>query len=253
MRRIGILLIILISGCISIPEIPVPNISSIINTSNISQSQSPDLLSPSGNTIFLVADSIPGFDYAGISSIRITLKDLELFNGSWTNISDSKTTYDLVKLENGGRPHLYAQNNIHPGLYTKLKLRISDVVVTRNGVDYSAILPSREFVIGTPITIKEKKNMEILLDFILYDTTVEGTKLVKAIHVSEGGVVFTPIVDLTILENAGVVILPNKSAIIQNATSTPKQRFGMNHIGEVGLDKRVIGNLNVVNGNILSS
>lgn len=104
----------------------------------------------------------------GISKILVTTKDIQVHkanaaNDSWITVVSAEKTFDLVAIQ--GAELSLGQETLSPGTYTQIRLDVTKVVVTKDGKDITAKLPSDKLKIVTPFEIKTGEKTILTLDF----------------------------------------------------------------------------------------
>jgi putative lipoprotein len=104
----------------------------------------------------------------GISKILVTAKDIQVHkadaaNDSWITVVSVEKTFDLVAIQ--GAELSLGQENLSPGTYTQIRFDVTKVVVTKDGKDITAKLPSDKLKVVTPFEIKTGEKTILTLDF----------------------------------------------------------------------------------------
>ncbi|MEM3030349.1 MAG: DUF4382 domain-containing protein [Candidatus Micrarchaeia archaeon] len=173
---------------------------------------------PQGTFYLLVTDK--KFDFQGVSSVRITVSEAKIFSPQqgWLTVSSLKQTIDLMQLANSNA--LLAQAVVPPGNYSHARLLIERAVVTANGVEKEAVLPSHELKIALLIQVEQNLSSTLLLDFDLN----------RSLHSAGDKIVFAPVVKAD--SRAGAVVSTQTGAV-QGGRFVSSDIFGMNERGEV--------------------
>ncbi len=177
-----------------------------------------------------------------VSSVMITVNKIEVHNQAqgWVTVSNETKQYDLLALKQSGATSLLAQANITAGTYDQVRLTVSNVVVTDNGVQKVAKLPSGELkIIGTTI-VNTNATSTAVFDFMTD----------KSLHVTgNGGFVFTPVINMETKSNADVTVDPSNAMHINAGHVDASVNEGMDVNGEMKANFILSGStkLDVVN------
>ena len=104
----------------------------------------------------------------GISKILVTAKDIQVHKAgaaedSWITVVSAEKTFDLVAIQ--GAELSLGEETLSPGIYTQVRLDVTKVVVTKDGKDITAKLPSDKLKVVTPFEIKAGEKTILTLDF----------------------------------------------------------------------------------------
>ena len=105
---------------------------------------------------------------AGVSSILVTAGNIQIHkadaaNDTWVTVVSQENTFDLVAIQ--GAEVFLGSGNVSSGNYTQIRLDVTKVIVTMNGVNITAKLPSDVLkVIGT-WEVKADQKTILTLDF----------------------------------------------------------------------------------------
>ncbi len=178
-----------------------------------------------GRAVVGIKDPSP--DLGTISSIKVTVDSIQVHGATqgWVNIPlSAPKTYDLLQLRANGKQALLTDVQLQEGSYDQIRLHISKVVVTDNGVEYEAKLPSGDLKINGQFNVQTNKTSAATFDF----------KAGESIHkTGSGKYILTPVVRLETRSNVNV----ND----QNETDVDEQGGEINTNTTVGMD---------VNGNV---
>ena len=156
--------------------------------------------------------------------------------GSWITVVDEPQTYDLLALTN--IEELITSANLTSGEYNLIRLYISDVKVTYNGVEQTAKLPSGKMDINIAFTVTANKSHLVSLDFNLNDS----------LHITgEGQIIMAPVIKIDVSKDVELQI-QNRKVIRVRAESEVQKEVGMDENGSVGEGKRIRADLNLTIG-----
>ena len=119
---------------------------------------------PTGTVEFRATDAPP----TGISSIVVTTSNIQIHKAdvpedSWITVVSQEKTFDLVAIQ--GAEVFLGSENVSSGNYTQIRLDVSKVIVTLDGKDITAKLPSDKLKIVRPWEVKEGEKTILTLDF----------------------------------------------------------------------------------------
>ena len=111
-----------------------------------------------------VTDAPPEY----ISNIMVTLTNIEVHKAdsdenSWISVVDGEKTFDLVVIQ--GAEEFLGQKEIEAGQYTQIRLDVTKVVVTLDGEEIDAKLPSGKIEVVRPWVIEPDSKTILTLDF----------------------------------------------------------------------------------------
>ena len=117
-----------------------------------------------GTVEFRATDAPP----TGISSIVVTTSNIQIHKAdapedSWITVVSQEKTFDLVAIQ--GAEVFLGSENVSSGNYTQIRLDVSKVIVTLDGKDITAKLPSDKLKIVRPWEVKEGEKTILTLDF----------------------------------------------------------------------------------------
>ena len=179
--------------------------------------------------MLLVTAADKAVDINNIYSINVTITKIEILpNGSesWQVLSDKTQTINLIELSNNKEISLLSETNITKGLYTHLKLTVSQVLVDNKGLTDYAKLPSNELKLIGNILVEGSKTTIAKLDFIAAES-LHSTGL--------GELIMAPVIKLDIINNADTEITENKVNIKKGKTKESK-KYGMDENGNIALN-----------------
>ncbi|MFC2003319.1 DUF4382 domain-containing protein [Chloroflexota bacterium] len=104
----------------------------------------------------------------GISSIMVTTDNIEVHKAeatedTWITVVDEEKTFDLVEIQ--GAEVFLGQKEIATGKYTQIRLDVIKVMVTVDGKELDATLPSDKLKVIRPWEIIENEKTILTLDF----------------------------------------------------------------------------------------
>jgi hypothetical protein len=119
---------------------------------------------PIGTVEFRATDAPP----TGISSIVVTTNNIQIHKAdapedSWITVVSEERTFDLLAIQ--GAEVFLGSENVSSGNYTQIRLDVTKVIVTLDGKDITAKLPSDKLKIVRPWEVKEGQKTILTLDF----------------------------------------------------------------------------------------
>lgn len=105
----------------------------------------------------------------GVTKILLTVKDVEVntstgdTGGGWQTIVAEPQTFDLVALE--GIESLLGSSVLEPGRYNQVRLEVTDAMVTVNGEDRDATVPSGKLRFAGSFDLVAGDTTVVTLDF----------------------------------------------------------------------------------------
>ena len=82
---------------------------------------------------------------------------------SWTTVVSQERTFDLVAIQ--GAEVFLGSENVSSGNYTQIRLDVTKVIVTLDGKDITAKLPSDKLKVVRPWEVKVGQKTILTLDF----------------------------------------------------------------------------------------
>ena len=159
-----------------------------------------------GNIVFGITDAAE--DMGDISSVVITVNKVEIRSATngWIAVSTTTKAYDLLALKQSGKVSLLVNTTVASGTYDQVRLNVSSVVVTRNGVAQEAKLPSSELKISGTIEVMADQSLSVVFDFIAD----------KSIHITgDGKIIFAPVIKVTRQNNIDFELRSNDEIVIK--------------------------------------
>jgi hypothetical protein len=119
---------------------------------------------PTGTVEFRAMDAPP----TGVSSIMVTTSNIQIHKAdasenSWITVVSQEKTFDLVAIQNA--EVFLGSANVSSGNYTQIRLDVTKVIVTMNGVNITAKLPSDKLKVVGPWEVKAGEKTILTLDF----------------------------------------------------------------------------------------
>ena len=179
--------------------------------------------------MLLVTAADKAVDINNIYSINVTITKIEILansTDSWQVLSDKTQTINLIELSKNKEISLLSETNITKGLYTHLKLTISQVLVDNKGLTDYAKLPSNELKLIGNILVEGSKTTIAKLDFIAAES-LHSTGI--------GELIMAPVIKLDIINSADAEIIENKVNIKKGKTKE-SNKFGMDENGNIALN-----------------
>ena len=131
---------------------------------------------------------------ADVTSANVTAKNIEVHQvageeGEWIMIIEGPVTFDLVKLAEEEEAEFLGSANVTAGSFTQIRMDVDSVVVTIDGRDIPAEVPSGKLKIVRPFNVEGGVKTILTLDF-------DGSKSV--VITGKGKALFKPVVKLLI-------------------------------------------------------
>lgn len=119
---------------------------------------------PTGTVEFRAMDAPP----AGVSKIMETTRNIQIHKAdapedSWITVVSQEKTFDLVAIQ--GAEVFLGSENVSSGNYTQIRLDVAKVIVTLEGKDITAKLPSDKLKVVRPWEVKAGQKTILTLDF----------------------------------------------------------------------------------------
>ena len=157
--------------------------------------------------------------------------------GPWITVLNASKTYDLLTLTNV--EELVTSVDLTSGEYNIIRLQISEVKVTFNGVEQTAKLPSGKIDINIAFTIAANKTHLVSLDFNLNDS----------LHIANNDtIVMAPVIKVEVSRDVELNITDGKIKRVRAEREIQKE-VGMDENGSVGEGKRIRSDMNLTVGN----
>jgi len=105
----------------------------------------------------------------GVTKILLTVKDVEVNNATgeadsgWQTVISEPQTFDLVELI--GIESILGSTVLAPGRYSQVRLKVTDAMVTVNGEDRTATVPSGKLRFAGSFELVEGETTVLTLDF----------------------------------------------------------------------------------------
>ena len=104
----------------------------------------------------------------GVSSIVVTTSNIQIHetdapDDSWITVVSQEKTFDLVAIQ--GAEVFLGSENVSSGNYTQIRLDVAKVIVTLDGKDITAKLPSDKLKVVRPWEVKAGQKTILTLDF----------------------------------------------------------------------------------------
>jgi len=138
----------------------------------------------------------PNYD---ISAVYLTISNIEVHQpqtgeqeaadeGPWETVIGESHTFELLKLR-GGIEQVLGSRQLPVGHYSQIRLDVEEVIVTVNGEDRIAKVPSGEVKLVGSFEIEAGQTTALTLDF-------DAAESVRVL--GNGNVNFTPVVHVTV-------------------------------------------------------
>ncbi len=104
----------------------------------------------------------------GVSNILVTAGNIQIHRAdapedSWITVVSQEKTFDLVAIQ--GAEVFLGSENVSSGNYTQIRLDVTKVIVTLNGVNITAKLPSDKLKVVGTWEVKAGEKTILTLDF----------------------------------------------------------------------------------------
>lgn len=104
----------------------------------------------------------------GVSSIMVTTSNIQIHRAdapddSWITVVSQEKTFDLVAIQDA--EVFLGSENVSSGNYTQIRLDVTKVIVTMNGANITAKLPSDKLKVVGPWEVKAGEKTILTLDF----------------------------------------------------------------------------------------
>ncbi len=185
---------------------------------------------PSGTVYFTISD--PGDALEGVTSIKLTVSGVGIHktdSDTWVQVLGEERVFDLIELKLEEVKSLAAEANISPGRYNQVRLDVSKVMVTIDGEEKEAKLPSSVLKINTDVMVVEGEEIVLNFDFLANES----------LHMTGSGqLIMAPVLKLE--EFSGAKIQRRDRNIEVTASRSRKEsKVGMDAQGEVGAGKGI--------------
>ena len=155
---------------------------------------------------------------------------------AWVAVLNESKTYDLMQLT--GIEELVSSADLGTGSYNIIRLQISEVKVTLNGIEQTAKLPSGKIDINIAFATTANKSSIVKLDFNLNDS----------LHITgDGQIIMAPVIKVEVSGDVELNITDGKINRIR-AEKEAENEVGMDENGSVGEGKRIRPELNLTIG-----
>ena len=119
---------------------------------------------PTGTAEFRATDA----PSAGVSKIMVTTRNIQIHKAdtpedNWITVVSQERTFDLVAIQ--GVEVFLGSENVSSGNYTQIRLDVVKVIVTLDGKDITAKLPSDKLKVVRPWEVKAGQKTILTLDF----------------------------------------------------------------------------------------
>lgn len=128
-------------------------------------------------------------DYTGVTSIKLTFSEVDLLstNGTWTKLTSSSTSIDLVQVIN--LPKDMGTFKVPAGTYTQIRFMTSQAVAVVNGQDILLQIPSgsqtgMKVVIPNGLTLSPGGGANLYVDITLDNNGIHNGYLVPTMTAS---------------------------------------------------------------------
>ncbi|HLC49885.1 MAG TPA: DUF4382 domain-containing protein, partial [Candidatus Nanoarchaeia archaeon] len=188
-----------------------------------------------GRVVFAVKDKAA--DMGSVTKIKVTIENVKVQSaaGTWTTVSSSPKTYDLLELNSKNEAMLLADVQLDKGVYNQVRLNISKVVVTDSEGDHEAKLPSGDLKIIGKLYVNENSTSTTTVDF----------EANQSLHkTGNDEYLLAPVVKFETRDNAEVSI-KNNVVDIEKGTVRTNIEIGMDSKGNVGIGLKINANADI--------
>jgi len=212
------------------PDDTTPEVSNNVTTTEPADTPTtPDVPSGAdGQIVFAITDA--AIDMGDISRVNVQIRGAMIHDSTkneWITLEMSDTTYDLLALKSQGVNELIVDANIPAGKYDKVQLNFGEIEVNYKGSSVTARMPGKVFRVDIETFVDPHQASTILFDFIADES----------MHITgQGRVIFAPVAKVETRRQVALTVLGNQVPITQG-TITASQKVGMDHEGNVGVDK----------------
>lgn len=186
--------------------------------------------SPVGSAYFTISD--PGNALEGVTSIKLAVSGISIHESgadTWIQVLSEERTFDLIELKLQEVKSLVAEANLTPGSYNQVRLDVSKVMVTLNGVEKEAKLPSNVLKINVDLNVVDGEAVVLNFDFLANESLHTTT---------EGGLIMAPVLRLEEFSGA-TVEKQGKNIEVTASRSRKENKVGMDEAGVVGAGKGI--------------
>lgn len=105
-----------------------------------------------------------------ISDVQVHKAGLpdNLTEGRWITVVDEAQTFDLITLENATA--FLGSENLSEGWYTQIRLNVNEAILTIDGKNYTAKIPSNTVKIVSPFKVEDNVTTNLTLDFDIHES-----------------------------------------------------------------------------------
>ena len=202
------------------------------------QEDETEIVKGSGRIIFAAKDKEA--DMSSIIGIKMTINDIKVQSPGygWITLSSEPKTFDLLELKSEGSAILLSNSQIEKGVYTQIRLNISNVTVVDSNGNNEAKLPSGELKIIGNLFVNENSTSTALFDFSADDSLHQN---------GNGDYIFAPVIKLEIREKANVKI-KSGFADIEGGIIKTSTTLGMDAKGNIGVGLKIPKNVDIALG-----
>jgi len=196
-----------------------------------------------GELILGITDAAASIE--DVTSVTMTITGVQIHSQSkgWITLSNEEKEYDLLALKEEGVVSLLANISLDGGTYDQVKLMVSKVVTTENGVEKEAQLVSGELKIQGTLVVAENKTATAVFDFIA-DESLHKT--------ANAAFVFLPVITVETRSGATTDITDKNNIKIEGGTIETQTTVGMDVDGQLKENFKVDQNTPIdITGNVL--
>lgn len=89
-------------------------------------------------------------------------------NGEWVTVINESMQFDLILLENV--TDILGSEIMNVGIYTQIRLHVTEALVTIDGVEYDLKIPSETVKLVNQFMIKPDETTTLILDFDIHES-----------------------------------------------------------------------------------
>ncbi|MCI0844096.1 MAG: DUF4382 domain-containing protein, partial [Chloroflexi bacterium] len=162
---IGLLLILACGGDSDSPGSPTTALATIIAPTATALPLPTEVKTQDATLEIRVTDAPP----EGVTKILLTVENIEVnvstgeTGGGWQTVVSEPQTFDLVALE--GIEAILGSTVLEPGRYNQVRLSVTDAMVTVNGEDKNATVPSGKLRFAGSFELVAGETTVLTLDF----------------------------------------------------------------------------------------
>lgn len=103
----------------------------------------------------------------GVEKLVLEVKDIRVHlagpEGRWITVNEGPLSLDLVRIARVQK--LLGEREVEPGIYTKVRFRITEATAVAGGVEYKVKVPSGSLNLVRPFRVQEDQTTVVTIDF----------------------------------------------------------------------------------------